>query len=90
MTRSEKREQAIRNNPKNVRFEDLDLFLRSYDFVGEPASSHFTYRHPRYTDLRITVVKPHGGVNQVKVVYVREAIVLVDQIRSRRLAEVRQ
>jgi len=43
MTKSERREQAIRSNPKNVRFEDLDVFLRSYDFVGEPASSHVTW-----------------------------------------------
>lgn len=88
MTKSEKRERTIRNNPKNVRFEDLDVLLRSYDFVGEPASSHVTYRHAHYADLRITVVKPHGGVNQVKVAYVREAIALVDLVKSWRLGEV--
>ncbi len=87
MTKSEKREQAIRNNPKNVRFEELDVFLRSYDFVGEPASSHVTYRHAGYADLRITVVKPHGGANQVKVVYVREAIALVDSVKTQRAKE---
>lgn len=87
MTKSEKREQAIRNNPKNVRFDDLDVFLRSYDFIGEPASSHVTYRHARYADLRITVVKPHGGANQVNVVYVREAIALVDLVKMQRAEE---
>lgn len=44
MTKSEKREQSIRENPNNVRFNDLDLILRDYDFVvRNRGTSHHIY-----------------------------------------------
>ncbi len=89
MTRSEKREQAIRRSIWNVRFDDLDLLLRSYDFLPAQKESHVTYEHATYDDQRVTVVKPHGGTTQVKAVYVRDALLVIDSVRVR-IAEEKQ
>lgn len=83
MTKSEKREEAIRRTLKNVRFDDLDLLLRSYDFDPVQRSSHVTYQHQRYVDQRVTVVKPHGGATDVKPVYVRNALTAIDIVTAR-------
>lgn len=46
MTKSEKRERAVRQNPSNVRFDDLDLLLRDYGFVlRNRGTSHHIYSH---------------------------------------------
>jgi hypothetical protein len=83
MTKSEKRERSIRRNIRNVRFDDLDLLLRSYDFLPSQSGSHVTYEHAVYDDQRVTVVKPHGGTTQVKPVYVRGALLVIDIVRAR-------
>ena len=49
MTKSEKREQAIRENPTQTRFPDLDTLLRSYGFLrSQPrgGSSHYIWKGP--------------------------------------------
>lgn len=86
MTKSEKRERAIRQSIRNVRFDDLDLLLRSYDFVPAQRGSHVTYQHLIYADQRVTVVKPHGSLSQVKPTYVRDALAVIDIVKAR-LAE---
>jgi hypothetical protein len=83
MTKSEKREHSIRQNIRNVRFADLDLLLRSYDFLPSQSGSHVTYEHRVYGDQRVTVVKPHGGTAHVKPVYVRGALLVIDIARAR-------
>lgn len=90
MTKSEKREQAIRQSIRNVRFDDLDLLLRSYDFLPAQRGSHVTYEHAKYDDQRVTVVKPHGGTTQVKPVYVRGALLVIDIVRARIAEETRK
>ena len=83
MTKSEKREQLIRQNLRNVRFDDLDLLLRSYDFLPAQKGSHVTYEHATYDDQRVTVVKPHGGATHVKPVYVLGALLVIDIVQAR-------
>lgn len=47
MTKRDKREERIRNNPKVVTFEELDWLLRQYGFVEvRRTGSHAAYRHP--------------------------------------------
>ncbi len=65
MTKSEKREQALRQNAENVRFPDLDLVMRLYDFLDEQTGNHVTCQHRTSLDIRCTVVKPHGGATQM-------------------------
>lgn len=87
MTKSEKREQALRHSAKNVRFPDLDLVMRSYDFLDEQASSHVTYQHRRYLDVRCTVVKPHSDTAQMNPAYVRLALDAIDRVNARTAAD---
>lgn len=83
MTKSEKRERSIRQSMRNVRFDDLDLLLRSYDFLPAQKGSHVTYEHAMYDDQRVTIVKPHGGTAHVKPVYVRGALLVIDIVQAR-------
>ncbi len=47
MSKAEKRLEAIRTNPKNVRFEDLCSAAERLGFVHERTSgSHHIFRHP--------------------------------------------
>jgi predicted RNA binding protein YcfA (HicA-like mRNA interferase family) len=81
MTKREKREIAMRSNPKNVSFEDLDLVLSDNGFTSmrpSGGSSHVTYSHPRLPDiLTIPIRKPH-----VKRPYVEQAIKAIDAARA--------
>ncbi|MDQ2784469.1 MAG: type II toxin-antitoxin system HicA family toxin [Chloroflexota bacterium] len=84
MTKQEKRETTIRNNPKQVRFADLHALLKAADFDdGQPGrgGSHHTYNHPDYPDI-VTVPIPHGGNNHVKRPYVLDALKAIDTVRA--------
>jgi predicted RNA binding protein YcfA (HicA-like mRNA interferase family) len=82
MSKSEKREATIRQNPKQVRFDDLDLLLRSYEFVrAQPrkGSSHFNYRHPLVAKI---VTIPAHGAGFVKAEYVKDALARIDEVKE--------
>ncbi len=74
MARQDKLRDKIAQNPKHVRFTDLDRLLRDYGFaVRQPrgGSSHYVYTRGA---IRITVPyhRPH-----VKEHYVREVLKLL-------------
>lgn len=82
MTKSEKREAAIRQKPKQVRFDDLNTLLRSYDFnrrQSRKGSSHYIYWHPLLRE-DVTVPQPHGP--HVDPVYVKKAPVAIDAVKA--------
>lgn len=87
MTKRQKREQAIRNNPRQVRFDDLDTVMTGDDFGDTTSGSHVTYEHKRYSDLRTTVVIPHGNQTHVLPVYVENALKVLDEARRRTAIE---
>lgn len=66
MSRDDKFIRKMKQSPKNIRFEELDGFLRRRGFEGtQRRSSHVQYRHE--DGMRFSVVKPHGDdktVNQ--------------------------
>jgi hypothetical protein len=77
VTKSDKREQAIRHNPSNVRFDDLDRVLRDYAFTRRNSgTSHFVYSHPLIVD-HVNVPR-HGAT--VKPIYVKKAIAAIDEV----------
>ena len=59
MTKKEKLLARIRNNPKNVRFEELEglILNHGYEKVGTKGS-HNVYAKD---NMVITVVRPHGS-----------------------------
>jgi hypothetical protein len=47
VSRAEKRLQSFRDNPRNVRFDELCAFAERVDFVlAGGGGSHRVYRHP--------------------------------------------
>lgn len=83
MAKRDKREVAIRRNPKTVRFADLDAVMRACGFEGDEDDAHVVYKHPRFAELATNVPKPHGGEKHVKTVYVRKAIAAIDAAVAR-------
>ena len=78
MSKKDKQLQAIRNNPKNVRFETIRNVLLSYSFTETSpggGSSHYTYNRGIY---RITVPKD----NPVNQTYIRQAIKIIDELEA--------
>lgn len=78
VTRADKLFASIVNNPKDVRFEDLDKVLKSHGFSRrnpKGGSSHYTYFHPKLTDI-LTIPKN----KPIKAIFVKEAISAIDRI----------
>ena len=72
MSKLEKLLQRIKNNPKTVRFEELDKILRREGYeTSQPrsGSSHYTYRKPGVRSLTIPRQTPY--VNEC---YVRDVL----------------
>lgn len=77
MTKRAKRLEKIRQNPKNVRFEDLDRVLQDYGFERRQprsGSSHYVYL---WDELQLTVPYKRPFL---KSHYIREALSLIDKI----------
>ena len=78
MTRQEKELERIRNNPTNVRFEDLDRLLSSYGFESRSGGgSHYFYKKRGCRPISIPKHKP------VKTVYVKKALALIEECGDR-------
>lgn len=77
MSQLEKLLERIRNNPKTVRFEELDKILRKAGYiVKQPnrGSSHYTYRKKGHMPLTIPKKSPY-----VKPEYVEQVINALDE-----------
>ena len=80
MGKREKLILRIKNNPKNVPFEELDTLLQYYGCqVRQPGSgsSHYYYTHPAASEpLSVPKGRP------IKAVYVRRALKMIDEIKE--------
>lgn len=78
MTRFDKLYNQIVNNPKDVKFEDLDKLLTRAGFeCRQPrsGSSHYTYHHPKLIEvLSIPKARP------IKAIYVKKAIAAIESV----------
>lgn len=69
--------QKIRNHPKGVTFDELDLLLRGYEFeLRRVRGSHHAYRHP-VSKRTITVVRHGSAVHSDAV---REVLSAIDEL----------
>ncbi len=76
MTQLEKLRRRIEQNPKAVRFKDLDRLLRSSGFqVRQPrgGSSHYFYKRGRVT-VPVPYRRPH-----LLPIYVKKALAAIDR-----------
>ena len=77
MSQFEKLLERIKNNPKSVRFEELQKILEKYGFVGsqpQGCSSHYTFRR---TDGKKVTIPRHSPY--VKAIYVKLVIDLIGE-----------
>jgi len=74
MSRKDKLIDAIKNNPKNVRFQDLKKILESIGYTAvNNGGSHFVFTKDNAISLTIPYKKP------VKVVYVKQVIKIIEE-----------
>ena len=60
MSRREKLLEKMRTHPGDVRFSEVDAFLKAHDFIlFNQRGSHCSYH--RADGRVLTIVKPHGG-----------------------------
>ena len=74
MSKKEKLLHAIRNNPTNVRFEDLKKILEDIGYVAvNRGGSHYVFTKENATTLTIPYRRP------VKVIYVKQVIQIIEE-----------
>jgi predicted RNA binding protein YcfA (HicA-like mRNA interferase family) len=79
VSRKEKLLHAIRNNPTNVRFEELKKILESIGYTAvNRGGSHYVFTKEGCETLTIPYKRP------VKVVYVKHVIQLIEEHRNER------
>ena len=77
MSKKKKLLERIRNNPKDVSFDDLDKLLRWAGFVPreqKSGTSHFCYTRPGHPGI-LTIPRK----NPLKEVYVKMALQVIEE-----------
>ncbi len=75
MNKSEKLLKKIRQNPKNVRFKDIDKLLLSLGFEKRQRGSHATYVLKNQGRITVPFRKPF-----ILPIYVKEVLKLLDEM----------
>ncbi|MEM6283392.1 MAG: type II toxin-antitoxin system HicA family toxin [Chloroflexota bacterium] len=80
MSRDDKLLEKLRNNPKNVRFEDLQKLLESFGFVLKRSSgSHHSFVGTINSE-KVLLVVPYR--RPLKAIYVKKALKLIERIEN--------
>ncbi len=79
MSKRRKRLEKLRQNPKDVAFDDLRKVLEDFGFeLVRSKGSHFAFRHHELNEMFILPYrKPH-----VKTAYVEQFLMIVEQLLS--------
>jgi predicted RNA binding protein YcfA (HicA-like mRNA interferase family) len=80
MTKREKRLKKLRQNPKNISFDDLKQVLEDYGFIlDRVVGSHHIFRAVHgERSWRLTIPMKHP----IKSIYVKQSITAIDEIQS--------
>lgn len=79
MSKKDKLLKAIRNNPKDVRFEDLKKLLMSYGYEAyNTGGSHWVFKKAGYHDEVVPYKKP------VKAYYVIRALKSIGEYNEKK------
>ncbi len=74
MSKKEKLIEAIKNNPTNVKFEDLKKILETLGYKAiNNGGSHYVFTKENSMSLTIPYKKP------VKVIYVKQVIKIIEE-----------
>lgn len=72
MARDEKLIAKMKQSPRNIRFTELDSFLKRRGFEATQRGSHVQYRGPE--GVRFTIVRPHGSEKTVNRNAIKEVL----------------
>ena len=72
MSKQDKREKKIRQNPKNVSLEDFERLINTYGYI-KGSGSHLKARIGAFT-------LPYKRENPIKPIYVKELLKLIDSL----------
>ncbi|MCC7207696.1 MAG: type II toxin-antitoxin system HicA family toxin [Anaerolineae bacterium] len=79
MTKRDKLRRKLRNNPKGVRFSDLETLLLQFGFeLARVKGSHHVFEYHRGQVQAILVVPTHA--NEVKAQYIRDTLAVLDEL----------
>ena len=74
MSKKDKLRNHIKNNPTNVKFEDLKKILEDIGYSAiNRGGSHYVFTKENFTTLCIPYKKP------VKVIYVKQVIKIIEE-----------
>ncbi len=74
MSKKEKLIKCIKNNPTNVKFEDLKKILEDIGYSStNRGGSHYVFTKDNFTTLCIPYKRP------VKVIYVKQVIKIIEE-----------
>lgn len=69
--------EKMRRSPRNIRFDELDRFLRAEGFADVPrGGSHVVYR--RDDGAKITIVRPHGGAKTAHIAAIKQVLQILE------------
>ena len=72
MAKDEKLIARMKQSPNNIRFTELDSFLKRRGFETTQRGSHVQYRGPQGT--RFSIVRPHGSDKTVNRNAIKEVL----------------
>jgi predicted RNA binding protein YcfA (HicA-like mRNA interferase family) len=78
MSQIEKLIEAIKRNPKDVPWGDIDKVLKYYGFnCRHRGGSHYNYYHPELSEI-LTIPRRRP----VKAIYVKQALELIEKLKE--------
>lgn len=79
MSKRDKLRRKLKNNPKGVKFGDLETLLMQFGFIlARVKGSHHFFQYQQGDIKAIMVVPVHG--NTVKPQYVKDSIEILDEL----------
>lgn len=76
MSKREKLIERMKNNPKDVPFEDIDSLLIYYGFTRQ-GTKHYFYTHPAVSE--VVTIPRH---KPIKAVYIERALRVIDEVKE--------
>jgi hypothetical protein len=73
MSKTDKREERIRQNPTNVSLEDFEALINTYGYIKKNGS-HLKARIANYT-------MPYKRENPMKYCYVKDLLQIIDSLK---------
>jgi len=75
MSKKDKLLKAMKNNPKNIPFEDIKKLLESYGYIcHNSGGSHFVFRKELCEHVVIPYHKP------IKAIYVKQVLMILGEL----------